>query len=123
MKNLMRVLAPLPLLALTLPCVAQAETGAEQEQPMSQLNALTWDTLIETEQVRPVQATRDRAIQFFTQAGYNVPRQLASLQIGDLAEGEHGVQWPGGAAEALCTPRFIKCKRLSMQKCIDAKTF
>lgn len=33
MKNLMRVLAPLPLLALTLPCVAQAETGAEQEQP------------------------------------------------------------------------------------------
>ncbi|MBX7532205.1 insulinase family protein [Qipengyuania sp. 1XM1-15A] len=32
MTNMMRVLAPLPLLALTLPCSVLAETGVEQEQ-------------------------------------------------------------------------------------------
>ena len=88
--------------------VTQSTLSNVEHAPMSLLHRLTWERLIEAEQIQPAQATSDSALGFFTRAGFEAPYQVAGLQIDDLVEGEIGVHWPGGATTDFCTRMFYR---------------
>ena len=60
---------------------------------MGNISELTWDKLIDAEVAKPTSETRERALRFFAEAGFEHPQQCMGLKTGELIQGR--MVWTG----------------------------
>ena len=74
---------------------------------MGNISELTWDKLIDAEVAKPTPETRDRALRFFAEAGFEHPQQCMGLKTGELIQGQNGVDWPDGHVDKALVKRMF----------------